>query len=252
MINSVPKALVIGLGILCTTGCSPRPAFWNTFYKGDHEDFYSSRLIVAASNGEVEKVRSLLKTMPNPDAERGEWGSTALSRAVMNKHYDVIQVLLDAGADPNLKAYQGTPLSIAVWAGDAQAFDLLREKGSLKGQEEGWSLLHCLCSANNISEANAVPILKALISAGVNINTPNPSGELPLQSLITRKRSIFAQILLSHGADPYQKNPNGNDALSAVQEQIDFHTKLLARLRLDSNASNESIQATVRDIEIFE
>ncbi len=76
---------------------------------------WASVLVVAASEGTVDAVRTLLALGVPRDA-RGELGGTALHHAAWRGRPDVVRVLLAYGADPHAEATEigGTPLSWAA------------------------------------------------------------------------------------------------------------------------------------------
>lgn len=58
-------------------------------------------------------------------------GSTALKLAAMKGHTSVVRVLLEKGADPDLKNNYGhTPLMSATWSNHTEIMELLKRKGA--------------------------------------------------------------------------------------------------------------------------
>ena len=55
----------------------------------------------ASSNGHKDVVRLLLDYGAKPNLASGDHGLTALHIAVLHGHNDVVELLLDGGADPN-------------------------------------------------------------------------------------------------------------------------------------------------------
>jgi hypothetical protein len=83
----------------------------------------------AAGLGRLDDARRLL---PSADATTRH---RALALAAQHGHADVVQLLLDAGEDPNRYNPKGnhahsTPLHQAVWAGHADVVRLLAERGA--------------------------------------------------------------------------------------------------------------------------
>jgi ankyrin repeat protein len=65
-------------------------------------------------------------------------GWTALMRAANNGHSEALKLLLDKGADPNLRNSAGqTALMLAAQRGHAHASDLLRAAAAQKGPDSG-------------------------------------------------------------------------------------------------------------------
>jgi ankyrin repeat protein len=79
--------------------------------------------------GRLADVRQLLATSSTEDRHR------ALVLAAQHGHVDVVQLLLDAGEDPNRYNPEGnhshsTPLHQAVWSGNDAVVRLLVERGA--------------------------------------------------------------------------------------------------------------------------
>ncbi len=89
------------------------------------------RLHKAAHKGDVDTVRALLATQPDPD-ERDSFGGTALHAAMFQKNIEVVELLIDGGQDPNARGTSNgyTPLHDAVWADNLEAARLLVERGA--------------------------------------------------------------------------------------------------------------------------
>jgi len=60
-------------------------------------------IILAADRGHIEVVKLLIENKAELNAEAEEGGVTALLRAVTNNNYEMAEILLKAGANPNIK-----------------------------------------------------------------------------------------------------------------------------------------------------
>ena len=92
-------------------------------------------LVIAASKGEADTVRSLLAQGASVNATSAD-GRTALIAAVQQGHIDVVQSLIDGGA--NLDAATrgtGTALEVAERKGEAQIAALLLASGARSSGE---------------------------------------------------------------------------------------------------------------------
>lgn len=74
------------------------------------------RFLTAAREGDIESCRFLLDQGANIDAQDDYGGETALYLAVERSYIDIVRLLIERGADPNLSEWEfvGTPLSLAV------------------------------------------------------------------------------------------------------------------------------------------
>ena len=99
----------------------------------------SAEIHKAAYNGDINKVRELLKKGVNPD-ERDSFGGTALHAAMFQKNMEIVKLLLENQFDVNAVGPQNgyTPLHDAVWAENVEAVKLLLDKGAktnIKGKD---------------------------------------------------------------------------------------------------------------------
>jgi ankyrin repeat protein len=90
------------------------------------EDFSSTAILNAAYVGDVEMVKAILTTEPDPDV-RDTFGATALHDAIFQADLEVIQLLLDYGFDVDavVPSLGYTPLHYAVWLNKPQVIPLL-------------------------------------------------------------------------------------------------------------------------------
>jgi ankyrin repeat protein len=111
-------------------------------------------LMTAAASGVPSIVEAVLKSRPNVNARDGK-GRTALMEAVGQYHYgsesheinraEVVRLLLQAGADPNISDEDEiTPLIVAAWDADAVLL-LIRAGGNVNAQsKKGFTpLINC-------------------------------------------------------------------------------------------------------------
>jgi ankyrin repeat protein len=83
-------------------------------------------IINAAYKGDVEMVKKILATRPDPNV-RDAFGGTALHDAIFQNNLEVIRLLLDYGFDINAAVPSNgyTPLHYCVWANNLPALKLL-------------------------------------------------------------------------------------------------------------------------------
>jgi ankyrin repeat protein len=114
-----------------------------THVRTEGDSSVDEQLIIAASAGDVERVRTLLALSADVETSanrrKRHQGWTPLHHAVKGGHCDMVHELLDAGAEVNAKTDKGrTPLGIAIkaaHAGDGDIPSVLRAAGGQMADE---------------------------------------------------------------------------------------------------------------------
>lgn len=122
-------------------------------------------LVLETLNGDIDMVRTLLKTGEEPDVS-GPKGFTPLMAAVANKDREMIEFLIENGADLNF----------------------LTNEGSL-------SALH-FAIKKGYSDMVAF-----LINKGVDINLQSPDNFAPIHTAIIESQNDILKLLINKGAD---------------------------------------------------
>ena len=154
----------------------------------------------AASANNVEKVNRLLSCgMLDINLNFECLHGPPLFRAAVGGHKEVVQILLNRGANPNKRGFCGrTPLHGAAMQINAR-----------KGHEE---------------------VVQLLLDRRANPNNSDDSGGTPLGAAAAYGHTILVQLLLAAGADPDKKNNDGwtplhfasdNGYKDTVQELLD-------------------------------
>lgn len=103
----------------------------------------NDELIIAASNGDLQKVESLLKKKEVDVNHQDASGFTPLLAATVQDKQDMVKLLLEKGADPNLAMKDGTtPLMVTAENANAVIALQLTEKGArLDEKKDGYTAL---------------------------------------------------------------------------------------------------------------
>lgn len=135
-------------------------------------------------------------------------GETPLYVAVRRRHNSCIEILLEAGANPNLRPqYQESMLNISV-SGDHKS------------------------------------VAKLLLQRGVDLEELNKNGETPLVRAISRGQTSMVKVLLEYGASAAARTSKGEAPLSIATARGDksIVLLLLAQKDIEVEVENEKGQ----------
>ena len=227
------------------------------------EEFSDCPLCKAAKDGDLERVRFLLDSGENPDSVSKTVNAnsvdskisedSALRFAVFARRTDIVNALLEGGANPNQPNKNGsTPLSAATGESSADIVKALLDSGAnvdatdifgrsalIWAASEGKSNIAMILLAADANPnvamddggtalmATAVygryEIAKALIAAGANLNATQKDGWTALNIAANKGHSQVAKILLECGASPDKRNNEGINAWHWANRQPILH-----------------------------
>lgn len=151
-----------------------------------------STLLIQAINKDNPKklVELMLDYGSDPNCKNAE-GETPLFEAIQFKRVDIMTVLLDHGANPNLPG----PKHL-LWPSTNQpkALQLMLSRGADPKKCPG--ILELATSINNLES------IMILLNAGVDPNIRKDGTYTPLCSAIRDNRGELVSLLLANGADP--------------------------------------------------
>nr|XP_011711518.1 ankyrin repeat and SOCS box protein 3 isoform X4 [Macaca nemestrina] len=185
-------------------------------------------------------------------------GFCALHLAASQGHWKIVQILLEAGADPNATTLEETtPLFLAVENGQIDVLKLLLQHGAnVNGSHSmcGWNSLHQASFQENAeiiklllkkgankecqddfgitplfvaAQYGKLESLSILISSGANVNCQALDKATPLFIAAQEGHTKCVELLLSSGADPdlYCNEDNWQLPIHAAAQM--GHTKIL-------------------------
>jgi ankyrin repeat protein len=184
-------------------------------------------LVEAVAAGDAKAVATMLENGVPPDSRHD--GTTALYTAAVAGDESLVELLLRAGADPNLLSAgpggEGTPLCAAACWGYVDVLRSLLAHGADPDQaeDEWWTPLRWAAAHGHESAA------RVLLDAGANPDLKAPIGDA------TRRGSVgVVKALLEHGADPDETDAEGQTALELAEwwSGKDVEAELVARVDL--------------------
>ena len=213
----------------------PRQLYDGAAADGYVDDQGNTALIAASAFGHADNAFALLCATPPPDLDRANGdGNTALQLACDAGHIEVALVLLEAGADTEVRrqhiANRGnTALHVASWSGHAQIVQLLLAHGAAKDARS----LDCDTALIRAARRDHTDVVEALLAAGADPNIAGDDANTPLRWATAQMSAETMALLLDGGADPNARFGDGSTAL--LTACFAGHTNL-AILLLDKGA----------------
>lgn len=150
-------------------------------------DDLHNEFVQALLRGDERNVKALLERHPWAVSAKGKFGHTLLHIAATEEQVKVQSLLLQAGADPNATADDGsTPLHIAAYS----SFVGLLVKNGAKIDIQNYAGDTPLHAA--ASEAEGSDVVAALVRLGARTAIKNKRGETPLD--IARSRGDLEKV----------------------------------------------------------
>jgi len=187
----------------------------------------------AARRGDVKAVERRLALGISPNSRHPLTVETPLIEAASAGHLDVVKLLVERGADVNLKGEAWyTPLHCAAYYGHLDVAKFLLEHGAditpfkaqghntalhsaasgghiemaklfvARGVDINWKGVDEATALENAAGAGHVEMTRYLLANGADVNSRGIYGRTPLHAAAFRDKVETARILLEHGADP--------------------------------------------------
>lgn len=174
--------------------------------------------------------------------KKNKRGLTALHYAVMDGLDNLIVTLIRAGADPSIEDADGsTPVHFAVALGKADTLRVLLEEGA-----DGRQLMKNGLSALYIAaEMGHVALCRILVDKYPSLvhQTFSKKNNSALQVAAELGHEAVVELLLGAGADPFQQDAGGNNALhtAASNKQLSVCRKLVTIPGLVNTKNTQNI-----------
>ena len=144
--------------------------------------YYSGALYSNVGFRDLENVKYYIEKGADVNLPDSETGKTSLILAALNNDTDILKVLLEAGAKPNVQNYDGkTALMFAALRKNSEAVTLLLDAGAdpnIKNEYEDTALTfatetNMVVYVENKGKGITLDIVKQLLEAGADPNFVN-------------------------------------------------------------------------------
>jgi len=202
-------------------------------------DADADSLFYAVAAGDLAEVKRLVVDCGvDPNVREDDYGATPLHAAAEYGYSEIVEVLLEHGAAPNIREkYGDTPLHYAAMFGNSKVVEVLLEHGADPNIRDkyGATPLHYaaaldypkiveLLHKKDLSDYDATPlqaaaefdypnVVKLLLEHGANPNIQDNDGYTPLHFAVEGCRVDVVRVLLEHGADPTIRDKKGRTPL---------------------------------------
>lgn len=153
-------------------------------------------------------------------------GATPFFRAALSGDLEIMNLLLDAGAEPLVTTDARDPIEIdgVERPSNGKTTTLMAAAGV------GWRE-----SISRGREADAIKALELLLDRGADVNVANQAGDTALHGATLRGSTAIIQFLVDHGANVRAKNGKGQTpldiAMGVPDDRIPYNEATAALLR---------------------
>ncbi|XP_021964204.1 E3 ubiquitin-protein ligase mib1 isoform X3 [Folsomia candida] len=169
----------------------------------------TEEFVKASANGDFQKCEELLK--------RGDCevnctfsGHTAMQAASQNGHLDVIRILLNHGADPEVEDKDGDrAVHHAAFGDEPLVIEMMAQSGAdLNARNKRrQTALHIGVNKGHLG------VVRTLLRLGCHPSLQDLEGDSPIHDSVSKKRDDMLSLLLDHNADVTLTNNNGFNGL---------------------------------------
>jgi ankyrin repeat protein/WD40 repeat protein len=198
------------------------------------EDGDTPLMLAALSGGKLEIVNLLLTKGADVNAKNKE-NDTALIYAASNRKADILQLLLDKSADINHQndnGYSALIMAAAVKERLAPLKALLARGADVEAKENDGNTALIMAAGTG-----AIEMVRALLEKGANVNVRGEDDDTPLIKASANGELELVKLLLRKGANVNVRNRNGVTPLMVARNK-EVSLALLSR-GADVNAKDE-------------
>jgi len=205
----------------------------NNYDINQFNDDSFSPLMIAVIKNNLSLVRLLLERGADVNLKTPTNSFVAISRAIYLDTTDVLELLIEYGANVNHQSPRGEPLLIyAMRDYQLDAMKVLLAAGADVSyiDNDGWTVLHQAVDCRQHRDDDNGALVKLLIDAGADVNQQLASGSTPLALAVSHNHLAQVKLLLAAGADPNIENNDGWHPLNraVIENKSEIVKALLA------------------------
>jgi ankyrin repeat protein len=191
-----------------------------------YDDAGDAPLHIAVMQNHLELIEILLDAGANIDRPRTGAGDTPLLEAVQHHHDDASLLLLARGADPTYAAWRGPALRCAIMQNARpDVVDALIDHGAIENARDPDHIAQLL---QVVARDGKSAILRKLVAAGVPADLARENGYTALMAAARKGRVEAARTLIELGANVNAHAQSGKTAISEAREH--GHDEVVALL----------------------
>ncbi|KAL8897576.1 MAG: hypothetical protein Q9207_007148 [Kuettlingeria erythrocarpa] len=171
-------------------------------------------------------------------------GTTALMKAASCGFPDLVRLFMSKNADPTRQNWYGTALHVACEAGQIGSIEALLDAGVDVNSPDSHGRLPLTCAV----EEEHIDAMRTLLERGADVNFADAEGATPLFLAVqSGARPEIVRILLEHDADPNTMIQSGDVAIHFAAFYDDDDGKI-ARMLLDHGAKIDALNTHERTV----
>lgn len=171
----------------------------------------------AAREGKLAIIKTMLQNGFDIET-KSDSGNTALKIASKKNHFELIDYLIEQGADVNSRSTRNrsTPLHAAAYRGHYEVVQLLLKHGAdISARNHNGNTPLSLAAKKNHAR-----VVELLLQSGASLEVQNNKGATPLIMAAAHGSLSTTQLLLDKGADPLKSDNDGNNALQQYESGV--------------------------------
>jgi ankyrin repeat protein len=207
---------------------------------------HGTPLLAAVDRGHLEIVQLLLEL--GADVNAYHEGESALHKALRSRRFDIMMLLLTFKADVTSRDKQGVfPLLRALESGDFGIMQILLHYGAKADTRDdcGYTLLH------HASQTGNIELAKLLLGFRADVNFRDDCDSTPLHEASRFGNPNIARLLLDNGADVNARDNKGCSPLhKAIRLDVDVVQLLLqygADVHVQDNDGSTPLHRAAQD-----